>query len=331
MQNKSLNYCWAIVMTMVLLSQPLSARAGKKQASEGLAAKVNESVITLEVFEREVGQVRQRFEGSGKKLSESQLSELQKDVLEELINRELLHQETQKKGFKVEAAEVKAQLSSMRNQYATEADFNRALSRMGFLKTDMESQIKQWMEIRQFVNDQIAKKVTIPEKDIKASYDSHPHIFKRPESIRAGHILIKVDPKADELQQAAARKEIEAIKNKLEKGEDFVALAKAHSQGPSSTKGGDLGYFSRGQMVAPFEAAAFALKPGEISDIVKTRFGYHIIKLFDKKPKTIIPYEDARDRIAKYLKNQKVQKQLNQYVEQLKKSANIERFIPKSN
>lgn len=328
MQAASSNYWRVIIVTMLLLSLPLSARAGKNQAAEGPAAVVNESVITLAAFEKAVSRVEQRFTGSGKILSDSQLSEIQKDVLEELINRELLHQESQKRGFNVDAAEVKAQLSSMRNQYATEAEFNRALNMMGFLETDIESQIKQLMEIRRFVNEFIAQKITIPEKDIRASYDSHPHIFQRPASIRASHILIKVDPSADKVKQDEARRQIEIIRQKLKAGEDFAKLAKEYSQGPSSTKGGDLGYFQRGQMVAPFETAAFALKPGQISDIVKTRFGYHIIKVFDKKPKTTIPYEDARARIAQYLKNEKIQNQVNQYVDKLKQSATIKRYVP---
>jgi len=325
--QKLTNYLWATVLTMVLAALPLSALAGKKQAPEDFAAKVNESVITWQDFDRMVAQVEQRYARRGMQLSGSQLSEIKNNVLEELINRELLHQESQKSGVEVEAEEVKGQLDRMRSQYATEAEFKRALSVMGFSETNIELQVKERMEIRRFVNDRIAKTITIPEEDIKASYDSHPHIFKRPGSVQASHILIKVDPAADELQKAEARKEIAMIQDRLKKGEDFADLAKAYSQGPSGAKGGDLGYFSRGQMVKPFETAAFALKPGEVSDIVETRFGYHIIKVFDKKPPVTISYEEARDRITQYLKNETVQKQLNQYVDELKKNATIKRFI----
>jgi len=327
MQKKSTNYFWALTMTMVFLVIPLTAWAGKKQAPEDFAAKVNGAVIEREDFDRAVAQIEQRFARMGKQLSDPQRLEIKKNVLAELINRELLLQESQKSGVKVEVAEVKEQLDRMRSQYATEAEFKRALNMMGFSETNIELQLKERMEVRRFVNDRIAKKITIPEEEIKASYDSHPQIFKRPESVQASHILIKVDPTANEVQKAEARKEIAMIENKLKKGEDFAALAKAYSQGPSSVKGGDLGYFRRGQMVKPFEAAAFALKPGEVSGIVETRFGYHIIKVFDKKPNTIISYEDARNRITQYLKNEQVQQQLNQYVDELKKSATIKRFI----
>ena len=324
--QRLLNCFWAIVMTMVLAALPWSAWAEKKQAPEDSVAMVNESVIKREDFDRAVAQIEQRFTRMGRPLSDSQFAEIKKNVLEELIHRELLLQESQKSGVKIEAAEVKEQIDRMRSQYPSEAEFKSALNMMGFSAKNIESQLKERMELRQFINDRIAKKITIPEEDIKASYDSHPQIFKRPESVQASHILIKVDPAANELQKAEARKEIAMIANKLKKGEDFAALAKAYSQGPSSVKGGDLGYFSRGQMVKPFETAAFALQPGEVSGIVETRFGYHIIKVFDKKPPTAIPYETARERIAQYLKNEKVQKQLNQYVDELKKNAAIKRF-----
>jgi peptidyl-prolyl cis-trans isomerase C len=123
--------------------------------------------------------------------------------------------------------------------------------------------------------------------------------------VRASHILIKADPQADESQKAAARKKIKEIQNKLSKGEDFTALAREYSEGPSGTKGGDLGYFSRGQMVKPFEDAAFTSAPGQVSDIVETRLGYHLIKVTEKKPETIVAYADIKDQLQEYLKQKK--------------------------
>ena len=116
------------------------------------------------------------------------------------------------------------------------------------------------------------------------------------------------------------------IKQRLKAGHDFAALAKEFSQGPSSTKGGDLGYFARGQMVTPFEDAAFSLKPGEVSDIVETKFGYHIIKVVDKKPETTISYDEVRERLGLYLKGEKTKKEIRIYVKRLEDNANVERF-----
>ncbi|MCK4727485.1 MAG: peptidyl-prolyl cis-trans isomerase [Desulfobacterales bacterium] len=183
------------------------------------------------------------------------------------------------------------------------------------------------MAIQKFIDNELVQKITVSDKEIKTYYDSNPDFFRQSEQVRASHILIKVHPQAEESQKAEARKALEKIQLKLKEGDDFSALAKESSQCPSSAKGGDLSYFKRGQMAKPFEDAAFALKPGEVSDIVETRFGYHLIKVVDKKPKSMIPYQDVKDRLGQYLKQEKARKEVSLYVEKLKQEAKIERFL----
>jgi len=144
--------------------------------------------------------------------------------------------------------------------------------------------------------------------------------------VRAMHILIKVDPGMDESKKAEARKKLKGIHNRLLKGEDFEALAKEYSEGPSAAKGGDLGYFGKGQMVKPFDEAAFGLSPGGLSDIVETQFGYHLIKVVDKKPEGVMSYEEVKDKLQQYIKQEKVREQVNLSIENLKEKAKIERF-----
>jgi len=120
---------------------------------------------------------------------------------------------------------------------------------------------------------------------------------------------------------------IEKIQQKLRQGEDFAALAKEFSQCPSGSKGGDLGYFAQGQMAKPFEDAAFALMPGEISDVVETTFGYHLIKVNDKTPETVLAFDDIKDGLKRYLTQQKVQQEVVLYVQKLKEQATVERYL----
>ena len=136
---------------------------------------------------------------------------------------------------------------------------------------------------------------------------------------------MQADAPAD--QKAEARKKIEAVQQKVKKGEDFATLAKTYSEGPSGPKGGDLGYFRRGQMVKPFEDAAFSLKPDETSEIVETQFGYHLIKVSDKKPAKKMTYAEVKDRLNEHLKKQKTDSEVNVYIETLRKDAKIEKFI----
>ncbi|MBK5101874.1 MAG: peptidyl-prolyl cis-trans isomerase [Desulfobacteraceae bacterium] len=186
------------------------------------------------------------------------------------------------------------------------------------------------MAIQQFIDRQFAQKVTISGEETKSYYDSHLDSFKQPEEVKASHILIKIDSQAKESQKTEARKKLEEVQKKLNKGDDFAALAKEFSQGPSSAKGGDLGYFRRGQMVKPFEEAAFALRPGEVSDIVETRFGYHLIKIFDKRPETTMAFKDIKEKLQQYLKQGKVREQVSAYVEELKGKAKVERLLART-
>lgn len=148
-----------------------------------------------------------------------------------------------------------------------------------------------------------------------------------PEEVKASHILIKVEPTADDATKAAARKKIEDLQQKLKAGGDFAELAKENSEGPSNVRGGDLGYFKRGQMVKPFEDVAYSMKIDEVSDLVETRFGYHLIKVSDKKPEQTLAYADVKDKIAQRLKQEKVEKDATLYVEDLKKGAKIEKSL----
>ncbi len=319
--------CLILITVVGLACMALPLSAEEKKTPEAKVAVVNGSVISQDNFNRELNIVQQRLTSMGKTLNDSQLQELKTEVLERLINLELLYQESQSNGIKVEEAAINEQLNALRKKFPNEDEFKKALQKMNFSETYLTSQIRRDLAIKQFIDTQFAEKVMISDEEAKSYYDSHPDAFNKPEQIKASHILVKVDPQADETQKAAARKKIEEIQQKLKKGEDFATLAKESSQCPSSDKGGDLGYFGRGQMVKPFDDAAFALAPGEVSPIVETKFGYHIITVADKKTETSIAYKDVKEKLQQHLKQNKVQEQVNDYVEGLKKKAKVERFM----
>ena len=327
MQTKHGRWFWALVAALAFVSIALLASALEKQPSEGKVAVVNGSVITQEDFDREMGRVQQRLLSMGKPLTDSQIPEIKKEVLENLINRELLYQESQRKAIKVDEAAINEQVTTLKRRFPDEDEFKTALIKANLSEAGLKTQIKQGLAIQQLIDTYIAKKATVSDQEIKAFYESRLALFKQPEQVRASHILIKVEPQADGSQKAAARKKIEKIQQRVQKGEDFAALAQELSQDPSSAKGGDLGYFGRGQMVRSFEQAAFALMPGEVSDIVETKFGYHLIKVIERKPETTIAFEDIKDRLGHYLKQEKVQKEVSLYVQKLKEKAKVERFL----
>ena len=167
----------------------------------------------------------------------------------------------------------------------------------------------------------------VTPQEVKAFYDGNPDIFKTPEMVRASHILVKVEEGASGEDKAKALEKIKTIQKRLQSGEDFAKVAQEVSDCPSKDDGGDLNFFHKGQMVPPFEKAAFALKPGETSDIVETEFGYHIIKLTDKKEAGTMSFDDVKSRIQQQLINEKMTQEYHKYVEALKSRAKIEIFI----
>ena len=327
MHSEHGRYFRVLVTTLVLLllASP-TLLAGQKEPSKDTVAVVNGVEISRADFDAEISRARQQFAGMGQPISGERLSEIKKDVLENLIGRELLYQTSQKHGIKVDEAAINNQLAMLKKRFPSEAEFNKVLSKNNLSEAAMRAQLERNTAIKEFIDKQFVQKVTISDKESKAYYESNPEYFKQPEQVQASHILIKIDSKVDESQKAQARKKIENIQKRLQKGEDFAALAKESSQCPSKAKGGDLGYFQRGQMVPAFEQVAFALKPGAVSDIVETKFGYHLIKVIGKKPETTIPYKDVKDKLEQHLKREKIQKEVTLHVEKLNEKAKVERF-----
>jgi peptidyl-prolyl cis-trans isomerase C len=300
-----------------------------KESTENKVAVVNGAVITEKELDRQVSFLQQKFQEAGRPMNEADLAEIRRDALENLIDEELLYQAAVKQKTKVTDAEINQALSTIKARFPNENEFMNALSKAGLSEAALKSQIDRNLTIEQFIDKQFIQKVSTSDKDAKAYYDSHLDVFKRPEQIRASHILIRVDPQADQSQKDSSRKKIETIEQRLKKGEDFAELAKQNSEDASSVRGGDLSYFGRGRMVKPFEDAAFALKPGEVSGIVETQFGYHLIKVTDKKPETVIPYEEIKDKLQEYLKREKIREQVGSFVGEQKGKAKVERLLTK--
>jgi peptidyl-prolyl cis-trans isomerase C len=340
MQGRHKKWFTAVALAFAFITVTWQASAADEktaQAQETVSgggdnvAMVNGTPITRADYDRVMGYAKQQAflrTKDGKPLDDAQVK---KEVMDQLIGGELLYQETQKAGIRIDPKTVDERLAQFKKRFSNDADYKASLKTMNLSENQIKSDIERSLAIEKFVLDKFMDKVSVPEKEIKEYYESHAHLFNQPEQVRASHILIKVDSKATESEQAEALKKIKAVQEKQKKGEDFAQLAKTYSEGPSSSKGGDIGYFIRGQMAPPFEEAAFKMKPGEVSDVVKTRFGYHLIKVTDKKPATKVTYEDMKERIAQFLKREKVQKEVKEFVDKLRKDAKVEILLKDDN
>jgi peptidyl-prolyl cis-trans isomerase C len=313
------------VAVICLLVGP--AWSADKAASSGKeAASVNGKPISKSQYERELSMFQKRAAQKDQQLSDADLMTVKKRILENLIDTEVLYQESQKEGVKVDKQTINKEIETIKKRFPDEAAYKKALKGMDVSEKEIRAQIQRGLAINQLINTNVRQKITVTEEESKNFYNNNPNLFKQPEQAKASHILIKVAPDAEESKKIQARKKIETVQKKVRQGEDFGLLAKANSEGPSAQRGGDLGYFGRGQMVKPFEDAAFALNVGEVSKIVETQFGYHLIKVFDKKPARTIPYKEVQLRLEQHLKKEKEKTEIQGYIENLKISAKIKRF-----
>lgn len=206
---------------------------------------------------------------------------------------------------------------------------------------DKRPDIKEQIELMtndllasQYLLKEVVGKINVTEDDINLYYKAHQEEFRTPEMVRARHILIKVDKSASNDDKAKARSKAEDILKKIKAGEDFAKLASEFSEDPGSkNNGGDLGFFPKGRMVPDFEKVAFSLKPGEVSDVVETPFGFHIIKVEEKKESIQEPLERVKDKVKEKVFADFRKAKVDEFVEKAMKDAgvelNLEPFVSK--
>jgi peptidyl-prolyl cis-trans isomerase C len=292
-------------------------------ATSSVVAKVNGAPITREELERALKFMLAQ-NPSKKELTAEEKKKADTAVLDQLISAELLYQAGKKLTVADIDNRVEAQMKQGKAKFPSTEAYDKALKASGLSEKDLKEFARKEIYINNLIEKEIASKVTVSDDQAKKFYDENIEKFKQPETVQASHILIGVDSKASAEEKSKANEKAAALLKRAKAGDDFAALAKSDSTCPSAQQGGNLGFFAKGQMVPAFETAAFSLKPGEISDVVETQFGYHIIKVTDKKPAGTLPFADAKKEIVNYLKIQKIQQDITAFVDKLRKEGKIE-------
>jgi len=181
--------------------------------------------------------------------------------------------------------------------------------------------------VTKVLDAEVTSKIDVPEAEVNAFYKENTERFKQGETVHASHILIGVPQGADAATKQAARAKAQQVLKQVKAGGDFAALAKANSQDGSAQNGGDLGFFPKGQMEPTFEKTAFSLKPGTTSGIVETPFGFHIIKVLERRPPRTASIEEVAPQIKEFLTSQQRQSKITAFVDQAKAKSRIEILV----
>jgi peptidyl-prolyl cis-trans isomerase C len=289
-----------------------------------VVARVNGEPITRAELEMAVGQLEAR---AGQSVPPEQRDGVFRGVLDELIGFRLLKQESVARAVVVPASAVEARIDEIRSQVPSEAMFIQTIESRGTTLDSLREQAREGMEIDAMLQAVLTATAVTPDQ-VTAFYNENPAEFQQGERVRASHILIGFPEGASpDIKQQALAKAAELL-DEVKAGGDFAALARQHSsdQG-SAAAGGDLGYFERGQMVGPFEQAAFALLPAQTSELVESPFGYHIIRVVDRQASRTIPIADVRPQIQQLLEGRDRAQQTEAFVETLKAKGKVEILI----
>jgi peptidyl-prolyl cis-trans isomerase C len=287
-------------------------------------ARVNGEDVSKVDFDRLI----KNMEVSAQKpVPDERRDEIYRKALDELVTYKLLLQETRARKIAVSDAEVDSTIKQMRAQLPNEQEFTKALAARGMTIEKLKSDARIDLSINKMMEAEAAAQPAPGDAQVREFYDKNPDKFKQDEAVRASHILFKVEESADAATKKKVRDQAENVLKEVRAGTDFAELAKKHSADGSAQQGGDLNFFTKGQMVPAFDQAAFALKPGQISEIVTTQFGYHIIKVTERRAPSTVPFEQVSDRIKEYLTEQQKQQKVEAFIESLKQKAKIEVLV----
>lgn len=295
-------------------------------------AEVNGAPIKKDLLVRTLKSVEKTYSMTGQALTQEKLDQIKGAVVENIINSETLIQQAAAEGISTDAQKAQQSFDQFKKQFPNEEAFRELLKAQEMTEDDLKREFERSSRIRALLEKNVFSKITITPDDIRKHYDQNKGEFERKESVHASHILARIvasaDAKASEESKAKAKQKIGEIDKKLKGGADFAKLAREESEDPGSApKGGDLGFFTRGQMVPAFEKAAFELEAGKVSPVVESDFGFHIIKVWEKKPAGTIPFEEASKMIEGKLKGQVANARTKDYLTELRGKLNVKKLI----
>ena len=307
-----------------------STGAAQMAGSGTVVVKVNGKSVTALDIQRQEDILMQQIQGYADSVQIAAMKpNLRKQATGNAINRILLEGAVKNLGFKADKKTVDERIAYYRKNFVSDEAFSADLAKRGLTVDKLRQEIEIGIQAEDLFNKRTANLKPATEQEARIFYDNNEDRFVQPERVRASHILLTVNKDETDATRAQKKAEAQRILGELKKGTDFAEAARKYSGCPSKEQGGDLGYFERGRMVPEFETVAFGLKTGQLSGIVETPFGYHIIKVTDHAKASTVPFDQAKQNIEQYLAQQKKQQSLTAYFDSLRSVSKIQ-FIDSS-
>ena len=318
-----------VLMAVAIIVVVAAAGAGawvlrtKMQGASAVAAVVNGESILWSQVDTEVARAAAQFGMDTKSAEfETQRAEISKAVVDQLIATRLILQEARKRNIAATEKEIDEQIDAIKKRFPTEAEFNTALTRNGFTLASLREMIRTNATQRRVA--EVVAPGQVSDEELRKQFDANRAQYDQQAQIKAGHILFRI---AQKDQEAVAQAKARIVQARLSDGAKFEDLAKQYSDDRASAeRGGDLGFVPKGTLVKEFEDAAWSLKPGQTSGLVKTQYGLHLIRVYEVKEAAKADFDKIKDQIREQLLAGKREKAFGAWVEEQRKTAKIERF-----
>jgi peptidyl-prolyl cis-trans isomerase C len=283
----------------------------------GPVATVNGKAIDSNKFYKELDKAAKH----GAKIPPERVERIKSNILNRIIEEELISQAVDQEKIRISKKNIEKSFKEYREKFKSTDQFANYLKHGKHTEESIRERIRQKKSLEKLIEKKGSRKIS--KKEIQEFYDKNKMFYQEKEAVHARHILFKIKRDADAKTEANVMKRVKRVEKLLLRGVDFASLAKEFSEGPTAPKGGDLGFFSRGQMVKPFEDVAFILKPAETSAPVRTRFGFHLIQVTERRDESQKPLKEVQSQIQSSLKNKRYFQERRRILELLKSEAKI--------
>lgn len=292
----------------------------------GIAAIVNDELITLLDLERETASLAREQAAKSGTISEPAREELKQQALNRIIDRKLIEQKIKELGISVSEEEIRQAVEDVKSQNRlSQEQFVQALASQGISYEQYRLQLKEQLQRLKLMSQEVKSKIQVSDSEIQEYYNANRLKYAGEEKFHARHIFFRLSKEPTEAERAAAKEKAAKALAIARSGKDFVSLAKEFSEDPNAVNdGGDLGIFKRDEMVPEIATVISAMKPGGVSDLVTSSAGIHILKLEEIIPAASKPLEQVRGEIEELLYRKKSEERFNQWSADLKKGASIE-------
>jgi parvulin-like peptidyl-prolyl isomerase len=290
-----------------------------------IVAVVNQEIITLSEVEKWTNPLKGEIVTEDRLEKQERTQTLSRRVLEKLIEEKLLDQEVKKSGVKVSTKEVEATLDDVkRRNGASQEELEKALTVEGLTLETYKKQIEKNLQRQKLIHWAVKVEEKAGEKELREFYQKNIGRYRRNETYRPAQILFIIPKQSTPEEVREIRKKCQKVLERIKKGEDFGEMALLYSQDSSNKDHGDLGFFKKGELLPAFEKEALRLKVGEVSEILRTEFGFHIIKLLDRKGTEPLPFEEVKERVRVDYYDGEMERAFRQFLGTLKEKSIIE-------